>query len=526
MCSATVLVAYHDFMRFVLAFAITLSLFAQRPQSQRQDPEATPAAAQTTAPAKPLPPEPAPVVTDHELKIGGRTLKYKATAGRLPLVNERTGQTEAHVFFMAYTLDTPTPKAERPLMFSFNGGPGAASVWMHLGMIGPKRVKLNEDGSYPPPPFQLVDNEHTFLDFTDMVFIDTVGTGYSRAATAELGKKFYGVDGDIESVGEFIRLYLTRYNRWTSPLYVIGESYGTFRAAGVAGHLVNKGIAFNGVLLVSSILNFQTTSTLPGNDLPYLSLLPSMTATSWYHKKLPADLQGDFKKAIRESETFATNEYPSILFKGDRLSAAERTAAVAKLARLTGLDKGYIDRANLRVTLFGYAKELLRVEGKIVGRLDSRLTALVGSDNGASMDFDPLITAIVPPYRAMVADYLANELGYKSDLEYYILGGGIGPWDYGREGRAGRQTQEALKQAFLMNPHMRLFVASGYYDFGTPYFGTEFTLSHLGLPAAYRKQMVTKLYDAGHMMYIHTGELGKVAADIKAFVQAGVQVSK
>lgn len=515
-------------MRFVLAFAIAVSLFAQRPSSQRPEPDPAPPASpqSAAAPAKPVPPEPAPIVTEHELKLSGRTLKYKATAGRLPLVNEKTGQTEAHVFFMAYTLDTPTPKAERPLMFSFNGGPGAASVWMHLGMIGPKRVKLNQDGSYPPPPFRLLDNEQTFLDFADLVFIDTVGTGYSRAATPELGKKFYGVDGDIESVGEFIRLYLTRNNRWTSPLFVIGESYGTFRAAGVAGYLVNKGIAFNGVLLVSSILNFQTTSTLPGNDMPYLSLLPSMTATSWYHKKLPADLQGDFKKAVREAESYAANEYPSILFKGDRLTAAERTAAVAKLARLTGLDKTYIDRANLRVTLFGYAKELLRAEGKIVGRLDSRLTALVGSDNGDSQDFDPLITAIVPPYRAMAADYLANELGYKSDLDYYVLGGGIGPWDYGREGRSGRQTQEALKQAFLMNPHMRLFVASGYYDFGTPYFGTEFTLSHLGLPASYGKQMVTKLYDAGHMMYIHTGELNKVAADIRAFVQASVPASK
>jgi carboxypeptidase C (cathepsin A) len=514
-------------MRFVLALAITVSLFAQRPSSQRQQPDSDPpAASQPAAPAKPAVPEPPPVVTEKELKLNGRTLKYKAAAGRLPLVNEKTGQTEAHVFFMAYTLDTPTPKAQRPLMFSFNGGPGAASVWMHLGLIGPKRVKLNEDGSYPQPPFKLVDNDQTFLDFADLVFIDTVGTGYSRAATQELGKKFFGVDGDIESVGEFIRLYLTKYNRWTSPLFVIGESYGTFRAAGVAGYLVGKGVAFNGVLLVSSILNFQTTSTLPGNDLPYLSLLPSMTATSWYHKKLPAELQGDFKKAVREAESYATSEYPSILFKGDRLTAAERASAVAKLARLTGLDKGYIDRANLRVTLFGYAKELLRTEGKIVGRLDSRLTAVVGSDNGDSMDFDPLITAIVPPYRAMVADYLANELGYKSDLDYYVLGGGIGPWDYGREGRSGRQTQGALRQAFLMNPHMRLFVASGYYDFGTPYFGTEFTLSHLGLPASYKKQMVTRLYDAGHMMYIHTGELSKVATDVREFVKASVPAAQ
>jgi carboxypeptidase C (cathepsin A) len=494
----------------------TAGLFGQPAPSPAKPAAATPSAASTPGP------EPAPVVTSHELKLKDRTLKYKTTVGRLPLVNEQSGQTEAHVFFMAYELENAGPRAQRPLMFSFNGGPGAASVWMHLGMIGPKRVQLNSDGSYPPPPFTLVPNDQTFLDFADLVFIDTVGTGYSRAVSPELGRKFFGVDGDISSTGEFIRLYLTRYNRWASPLFVIGESYGTFRAAGVAGYLVNRGIAFNGVLLVSSILTFHTTNTIPGNDLPYISLLPSMTATSWYHKKLGPELQRDFKKAVAEAEAYALNEYPVVLVKGDRLTAAERQAALTKLARLTGIDKGFIDRADLRMTLFAYAKELLRAEGKIVGRLDSRLTAHVGSDNGAAMDFDPLITAIVPPYRATITDYLAGELGYKSDLEYYVLGGGIGPWDYGQEGRHGRQTQETLKQAFLRNPHMKLFVASGYYDFGTPYFGTEFTLSHLGLPPEYKSKMVKRYYDAGHMMYIHTGELEEVGRDIRDFVLSSV----
>lgn len=512
-------------MRYLAVALVATTLLAQRgPGAQNQPPQSVPAAA--AVPAGPVKPEPEPVVTKHELKLSNRTLKYTATAGRLPLVNEQTGQTEAHVFFMSYTLDTPTPKNQRPLMFSFNGGPGAASVWMHLGMIGPKRVKLNADGSYPPPPFELVPNEQTFLGFADLVFVDTVGTGYSRATSQELGRKFFGVDGDIASVGEFIRLYLTRNSRWNSPLFVIGESYGTFRAAGVAGYLVNRGVAFNGVMLVSSILNFLTTSTVPGNDLAYLSLLPSMTATSWYHKKLPADLQKDFKKAVQESEQFTLNEYPALLFKGDRLSAQERTAAVAKLARLTGIDKGFIERSDLRMTLFAYAKELMRNEGKIVGRLDSRLTAHVGADNGQTIEFDPLITAIVPPYRAMVADYLANDLGYKSDLEYYVLGGGIGPWDYGQMGRVGRETQEALKQAFLRNPHMRLFVASGYYDFGTPYFGTEFTLSHLGLPSDYKAKMVKRYYDAGHMMYIHEGELNKIAKDAGEFVRGSLPQAK
>lgn len=466
--------------------------------------------------------EPDPISTQHELRVGSRVLKYTATAGRLPLVNEQTGQTEAHMFFMAYTLDGAGPKSKRPLMFSFNGGPGAASVWMHLGMIGPKRVKLNPDGSYPQPPFTLVDNEHTFLDFADLVFIDTVGTGYSRAVSAEAGKKFFGVDGDIASTGEFIRLYLTRYERWTSPLFVIGESYGTFRAAGLAGYLINRGVAFNGILLVSSILDFNTTATAPGNDLPYLVLLPSYTATAWYHKRLAPDLQKDLKKALKEAEDYALNELPSILMKGDRLPAAERAAAVAKLSRLTGLSKEYIDRANLRVVLFGFAKELMRPEGKIVGRLDSRLVANVGPDNSDSLDFDPLITAIVPPYRALIGDYVRGELGYKSDLEYYVLGGGIGPWDYGQAGRRGRETADALRQSFLKNPHMRLFVASGYYDLGTPYFGTDYTLSHLGLPASYKPQTTVKYYEGGHMMYIATQQLKEIASDVAAFVKSAV----
>ncbi len=477
------------------------------------------AAAQTTPPAKPeIRPEPEPVVTQHELRLGSRTLKYTATTGRLPLTNEQTGQTEAHVFFVAYTLnDAP---ANRPLMFSFNGGPGAASVWMHLGLIGPKRVKLNADGSYPPPPFQLVDNDKTFLDFADLVFIDPVGTGYSRAVTPELGRKFWGVDGDISSVSEFIRLYLTRNQRWHSPLYVIGESYGTFRAAGVAGYLINRGVAFNGVLLISSILNFQTTNTLPGNDLPYMLLLPSYTATAAYHKRLAPDLQKDWKRAVKESEDFALNEYPAILAKGDRLTAAERSAAIKKLSRLTGLDEAYLDRANLRVVLQAFAKELLRGQGKIVGRLDSRLTAVVGPSNGETFDFDPLITAIVPPYRATVAEYLRGPLGYKSDLEYYVLGGGIGNWDYGPLGRNGRDTSESLKQAFLKNPHMRLFVASGYFDLGTPYFATDYTLSHMNLPAEYRPQVVKQYYEAGHMMYIHDQSLEKLSKDVIGFMKA------
>ncbi len=475
-----------------------------------------------TAPAKPdsPAPEPLPVTIQHEMRAGSTAIKYSTTTGRLPIANEQTGAVEGQMFFIAYTRETPTPKSQRPLMFSFNGGPGAASVWMHLGMIGPKRVRMMEDGSYPPPPFELVDNQHTFLEFADLVFIDTIGTGYSRASTADLGKKFWGVQGDIASVSEFIRLYLTRYQRYTSPLFLIGESYGTFRAAGVAGYLIDRGIAFNGVLLISSILNFQTARFNKGNDLPYSLFLPTYTATAWYHKKLPRDLQGDLKKALKESEDYAQGEFAQVLAKGDRLTPQERSDAVGKLSRLTGLDKRYIEENDLRIQIMKFIKELRRSEGKTVGRLDSRLEASEGSNGSEVPGFDPAMTAIRPPYQSLIVDYLRGALKYETDLPYYVLGGGIGNWEYGPGGtNQYADTSDALRQAFVKNPYMRLFVASGYYDLATPYFATEYTMSHLGIPPQFKGSIDKSYYEAGHMFYIHVPSLKKVSGEVADFVR-------
>jgi carboxypeptidase C (cathepsin A) len=472
-----------------------------------------------TPPAKPET-EPEPVVTKHELQAGAKRLNYSVTTGRLPLANEQTGVVEGHVFFIAYSLETPTPKNQRPLMFSFNGGPGAASVWMHLGMIGPKRVRMLDDGSYPPPPFQLVDNEHTFLDFSDLVFIDTIGTGYSRAVSQDVGKKFWGVQGDIASVGEFIRLYLTRYQRWTSPLFLIGESYGTFRAAGVAGYLIDKGVAFNGVILVSSILNFQTARFDKANDLPYSLFLPTYTATAWYHKKLPKDLQTDLRKALRESEGYAMGEYAQVLAKGDRLTPQERSDAVGKLSRLTGLEKRFLEENDLRIEIRRFQKELLRTEGKTVGRLDSRLEASEGLNGAEVPGFDPALAAIRPPYQALIVDYLRGDLKYETDLPYYVLGGGIGPWEYGPGGtNRYADTSDALREAFAKNPYMRVLVTSGYYDLATPYFATEYTMSHLGIPEKFKPSIEKTYFEAGHMFYIHMPSLQKVSGEVANFVR-------
>ena len=473
-----------------------------------------------TPPAAPPAAKPAdesPIVTKHEIQIGGKALKYTVTTGLMPLRNA-AGDKEADIFFMAYTADNAGEARQRPLMFSFNGGPGSASVWLHLGALGPKRVTMLEDGRMPAPPFQLVDNQYTWLDQTDLVFIDTVGTGFSRPAKPELGKKFWSLQGDIESVGEFIRLYLTRYERWTSPLFLVGESYGTTRAAGLADHLLERGIAFNGILLVSSILNFQTASFTKGNDLPYVLFLPAYTATAWYHKKLAADLQSDLKRTLAEVERWAAGPYAEALAKGDRLSAPERQAVVDKLARYTGIDKRYIDNSDLRLQIYHFTKELLRDRRRTVGRLDSRFTGIDSSAVTESPEFDPLLAAVRPPYTTTFNQYVRADLGYKTDQPYHLLAE-INNWDLGARGRGFADTSDALRSAFTKNPYMKVFVASGYFDLGTPYFATQYTLSHMGLDPTLRANITTAEYQAGHMMYLDAPSLAKLKKDVAAFLQ-------
>jgi carboxypeptidase C (cathepsin A) len=465
-----------------------------------------------------------PVVTKHEVRVGGRTLRYTVTTGMMPLKNA-AGDTEARVFYMAYIADNAGNASQRPLMFSFNGGPGSASVWLHLGALGPKRVRMLDDGQMPPPPFQLVDNESTWLDFTDLVFIDPVGTGYSRAARPELASKFFGLQGDIQSVGEFIRLYLARNERWSSPLFLVGESYGTTRASGLSGYLVEHGIAFNGILLISTIMNFQTTRFAKGNDLPYVLFLPTYTAIAWYHKKLPPDLQADLRKTLDEAERWAATDYTVALAKGDRLTPAERQEVIDKLARYTGLDKRFLDNSDLRVEISRFDKELLRDEKRTVGRLDGRFKGIDALAASETPDFDPSIAAIRPPYTATFNDYVRRELGFKSDLEYYVLGGGVGRWDFGAD-NVYADTSEALRSAFAKNPYMKLFVASGYYDLATPYFATQYTLKHMGLDPSLRGSVETTFYEAGHMMYIDKTSLAQLRRDAQAFVQGALATRK
>ncbi len=465
-----------------------------------------------------------PVVTQHEVRLNGNLLRYQVSTGKMP-IRKDNGEAQGEIFYMAYTLEGAPDGDSRPLTFSFNGGPGSSSVWLHLGMLGPKRVPMLADGGMPAPPYRLVDNEYSWLDLTDIVFIDPVGTGFSRPSSPEKGKEFWGLEQDIESVAEFIRLYLTRHERWSSPLYLIGESYGTTRAAGLSGYLVDRsGVAFNGVILVSSVLNFQTNRFAEGNDLPYLTYLPTYTATAWYHKKLEPELQADLPKTLAEVKKWAIERYWVALAKGASLAPDERRETAAALSRYTGLSQEFIERADLRVDAGRFRKELLRAEGRTVGRLDSRFVGMDRDAAGEEYEFDPSMAAIRPPYTAAFNDYVRDELGYESDLHYWILGGGIGRWDFGDEGRFP-DTSKALRDAMLRNSYMKVFVASGYYDMATPFFGTEYTLSHLGVPESLRGNLRVEEYEAGHMMYIHEGSLAKMKSDIATFFQETKSIS-
>jgi carboxypeptidase C (cathepsin A) len=459
-----------------------------------------------------------PSITKHEIRVGSRTLRYTVTTGIMPL-KSATGETEARIFYIAYTLDGVSDAARRPLMFSFNGGPGSSSVWLHLGALGPRRVQMMPDGAMPPPPFQLVDNEQTWLDFTDLVFIDPVGTGYSRATKPELASRYFGLQGDIQSVGEFIRLYLVKHSRWTSPLFLVGESYGTTRAAGLSGYLIERGIAFNGVMLISTVMNFQTSRFARGNDLPYVLFLPTYAAIAHYHKRLSPDVQGtDLRRFLDEVERWAATDYTVALAKGDRLTAAERQEVIDRLNRYTGLSKTFIDNSDLRIEIQRFDKELLRDQRRTVGRLDGRFKGMDATAADATPEFDPSMAAIRPPYTATFNQYVRAELGFRSDLEYYILGGGIGRWDFGAD-NAYADTSDALRSAFAKNPYMKLFVASGYYDLATPYFAAEYTLRHMGLDPSLRTSVTTTFYEAGHMMYIDQTSLAQLKRDAAAFVQ-------
>lgn len=465
------------------------------------------------------------VSTSHVLTVDRRELNYTATTGRIVLRKEviTDGTFDGHlpkaeVFVTAYTLNGADP-TRRPVTFAFNGGPGSSSVWLHLGLFGPRRVVSGDVGTLAPPPYDLVDNTETLLTHSDLVFIDPVSTGYSRAVTGEKPGEYHGYQGDIESVGEVIRLWTSRNGRWMSPKFLAGESYGTTRAGGLAHHLQARyGMYLNGLMLISSALDFATLDFTEGNDLPYPLFLPSYAAIAHYHGR-----HGDrpLSEVLAEAEEYASRTYPWVLSRGNRLTAEERATAVSTIARLTGLSDDYVDRVNLRVEHMRFFTELLRHRRLVVGRLDGRFTGWDPDAGREEFADDPSYTAIMGSYTAALHHYLHAELGYTNDLPYEVLNHATNrTWSYQEFQNSHVTVTDKLAAAMRADPHLKVHVGSGLLDGATPYYATEHVLAHLAIPEALRDNIIVTHYDAGHMMYVHEPSRIQQSRDLAEFVTA------
>jgi carboxypeptidase C (cathepsin A) len=458
-----------------------------------------------------------PVLVTNTVTIAGESVTYTAETGMLPVL-KADGTTRASVFYVAYTRQDGTNGGKRPVTFCFNGGPGSASVWLHLGALGPRRAKLNPDGSLPAPPFALVDNEYSLLNASDLVFIDPVATGFSRAAKDEKANDFFGEAGDLDSVGEFIRLWTTRHERWLAPKFLCGESYGVFRAAGLAEHLRRRyGMYLNGLVLVSGVLDFATISGGPGNDLPYPLILPAYTAAAFYHKKLPPDLQADLDKALAESRVFAQGEYAAALLAGASVPAAEQEKITVELSRLTGLPSSVITDNKLRIDPAVFRKQLLHNEGLILGAYDARLTGRDGDAAAAGPDFDPSAAAVMGPFSAAMNAYVRSELKFEDDLPYELIAG-VQPWNYDAHNDFPNAS-DRLASVMNQNPYLKILVCGGRCDLVCPIDTMRHSLEHMPLAAAYWKNVNFAEFDSGHMMYINQPDLQKLQAEIEKFIR-------
>jgi carboxypeptidase C (cathepsin A) len=463
------------------------------------------------------------VVTGHSLRVGRKTLEYTATAGRIVLREEEVTdgvfkgtRPKAELFLTSYVLDGAEP-TQRPVTFAFNGGPGSSSVWLHLGLFGPRRVVMGDAGHLLPPPYDLVDNHESLLAVSDLVFIDPVSTGYSRMAEGGKADEYHGYGRDLDAVGELIRLWTSRNGRWMSPKFLAGESYGTVRAAALADDLQAKyGLYCNGIMLLSSVLNLGTIRPHVDNDLPPTLFLPTYAAIAHYHGKHG---RKSLRSVLREAEEYASREYPYLLSRGNRLTEAERSDAARRIAELAGLTPEYVLRSDLRLEHQRFYTELLRSSGRVVGRLDGRFTGWLHDGSAETADADPSYDAIVGPYAAGFNHYVRAELGYSSDLPYELISAKVDPWSYKEfEGQSVNVTRR-LARAMRANRHLKVHVAFGYHDGATPYFAAEHVLAHLHIPDELRSNIESAYYPAGHMMYVHEPSRVQQSEDLANFVK-------
>ena len=459
------------------------------------------------------------IETTHAITIDKEKIAYKAVAGNLILKNDQ-GKAKASVFYIAYNKIEKDPNpSSRPITFCFNGGPGSSSIWLHVGVLGPKKIILDELGC-AVPPYQLIDNQNSLLAVSDLVFIDPISTGYSKIAPGEDPKCLHGFDEDVKWMSEFIRLYIVKANRWSSPKFIAGESYGTTRAVGLIDYLYDQNhIAFNGIILISPVLNFLTIKEGNGNDLPYILSLPSFTAAAWHHEKLSKELQNQsLAQLLQEVEEFAFLEYSNALLHGDNLNEQDSKSVIQQLADYTGLSSEYITKSKMRVDTMRFAKELLRDERRTIGRFDSRVEGMEGDLGYCSIEVDPSLDTIASGFNAALNDYLHRELKYVKEEEYKVLTN-LSPWNYGTQ--AANQylnVSGKLTDAILRNPHLRVFVGCGYYDLATPYFASNYTFDHLGLDATLKTHIFRHYYEAGHLMYTHEPSLIKLNQDLSTFI--------
>lgn len=465
--------------------------------------------------------------THHVIQLGGKELRYKATAGTLIYKNEKN-EAKGEFFYTAYVKEengsAGEEAAKRPIAFCFNGGPGSSAVWLNLGAFGPKQIVLNDLG-VTPPPYNLNDNPYTLLDETDLVFIDPISTGYSRAAAGQDPKQFHGVEEDVKSVAEFIRLYTTRNNRWSSPKFLVGESYGATRACSLGVYLHDRlHYEINGIILISSILNYQTINEEePGNDLSSLVFLPSFTAVAWYHQKLDPRLQKNLDTTLKEVEQFTLNEYAPALALGDLLEGDKKKGIIDKLSFYTALSPEFIEKSNLRICQPRFSKELLRDKSRLVGRFDARYLGIDPAICGEGPSYDPSLDALLGPFTAAFNSYARNDLKLEMDNEYVVLAN-VWPWDFGKDSFKSLNITENLKILLSKNPRLKIYVASGYFDLATPYFGTLFTFRHLALDPTLRKNIQMGFYPSGHMVYLHQPSLQKLKSELSQFMRSTINI--